>query len=398
MREIVTLQLGHSASFVGTHLWNALDIADPNVVDSSVLIRSGFDADSGVATYAPRLVIVDLKGTCILGTLKRINQLYESEQDSQFVAWNGKVDVRKQEPVEKNEYLTYLDQDDQADHDDNHSDNHNVRLNPQQQKPPSNPPTAKQFSKVLDSVVHVWSDFNSMFYHPRSVLELPSYSHNDNVTPFAIFNQGSEIWDSDRDLQEDILDNRIRFFLEECDNPQGIQVLSDVSNGFSGFTASCLESLREDVGKLSITVFGVSDDCDGVINSVQNFNEALALANISKSASVYIPLQSRYQWTAALAVAIDTITLPMRLNKSSTSMGSFMAPLIATGPLGTLASSTPFPFDSNINAIKRMFAKTIGGGNFDDERVDWIHDDTFGDAFDLVFSRFIFNCWCTMYY
>ncbi|KAJ3025317.1 UNVERIFIED_CONTAM: Protein misato 1 [Siphonaria sp. JEL0065] len=394
MKEIVTLQLGHSASFVGTHLWNALsnkDISDPSQVDSNVLIRSGFDAERGVATYAPRLVIVDLKGS--LGTLKKINQLYEdAEAQADAASWNGKVDVRRQDLLPKNDYLNYLETEEEEDVPSSVSGSKKAAS--------GTPKPQKQFSRVLDSAVHVWSDFNSMFYHPRTVVELP-YSHNDSVAPFAIFNQGSDLWTSDHGLQDDILENRIRFFLEECDNPQGIQVLADVSTAFSGFTASCLESLREDVGKMCITVFGISDDCDGVTEPVKNLNESLAMSQISEMASLYVPLrkptaesgfrgsdfggfglksslQSRYHWTACLAASIDTITLPMRLAKSPVTMAGFISPLTQTGPLAMLATSFPFPFGGA--GIKELLSKELKMG----DHVAWLHDDTFNLPYDLV--------------
>ncbi|KAJ3072592.1 Protein misato 1 [Podochytrium sp. JEL0797] len=271
------------------------------------------------------------------------------------------------------------------------------------QQIPEQPVAPKKFSKALDSKVHVWSDFNSMFYHPRTVCELPSnYSHGDTQAPFAVFNQGTDLWAEDHALQDDILENRIRFFLEECDNPQGIQVLADVSNAFSGFTASCLESLREDVGKMCITVFGISDDCDGIPEPVRKMNESLAMSHISDLASLYVPvgkpadgrlyrgsdfggfgvkslLQSRYHWTACLAAAIDTITLPMRLAKSPVTMAGYISPLTQTGPLGMLASSTPFPC-YNVQPVKELFSKQLKMG----DHVNWVHDATFDLGYDVV--------------
>ncbi|KAI8618705.1 tubulin domain-containing protein [Chytriomyces sp. MP71] len=388
MKEIVTLQLGHSSSFVGTHLWNALDVSD-HYIDKNTLMRSGLDAESGLATYAPRLVIVDLKGS--LGSLKRINQLYENAQDQEHVAWNGKVHVSRQDAAPKNEYLTYLESEEAMDEDD--------PKQPLQDQPPK---PQKQFAKALDSSVQVWSDFNSMFYHPRTVVELGSYSHGDTVAPFAIYNQGADLWTQDHALQEEVLEDRIRFFLEECDSPQGIQVLADVSNAFAGFTAACLESLREDVGKMCVTVFGVSDDCDSVTEPVKNFNEALALARVTEFSSLYVPvrkprsgkpyrgsdfggfgvksnLQSRYHWTACLAAAIDTITLPTRVATNSVSLSAVLHPVASAGPLGMLASSVPFPF-SSANTVKELFSRELNVG----DHVDWLHDATFDEPFDVM--------------
>ncbi|KAJ3355940.1 hypothetical protein HDU83_002225 [Entophlyctis luteolus] len=297
---------------------------------------------------------------------------------------NGKVDVRKQDPYEKNEYLTYLDESSDIEDD--------AALQPKEETESS----PKNFSRILNDSVSVWSDFNSMFFHPRSVFELGNYSHNDPIAPFAIFNQGSDIWENDHDL-DDVLENRIRYFLEECDNPQGIQVLADTSNAFSGFTAACLESLRGDIGKMNITVFGISDDCDGLDPSISRLNDALALYKLSEVATIYVPLTkpvsrspfahsefpgyklnsslgTRYQWTAALAASIDTITLPTRSTRSAESLATLFNSITASGPLAMLASAIPFPCESGVSAEHLLTHEfTYPNG---ESRVDWLWDDT----------------------
>jgi hypothetical protein len=68
MHEIVTLQLGQAANYVGTHFWNAQeayftydDAAAPSPVDHNIHFRTGVGAD-GTETFTPRALIYDLKG------------------------------------------------------------------------------------------------------------------------------------------------------------------------------------------------------------------------------------------------------------------------------------------------------------------------------------------------
>ncbi|MGH0189894.1 UNVERIFIED_CONTAM: hypothetical protein FKN15_039219 [Acipenser sinensis] len=70
-REVVTLQLGHYANYVGTHWWNLQDASlcydadphnPPSEVRSDALFREGL-TQSGQTTYTPRLIALDLKGT-----------------------------------------------------------------------------------------------------------------------------------------------------------------------------------------------------------------------------------------------------------------------------------------------------------------------------------------------
>jgi hypothetical protein len=84
MHEIVTIQLGQQANYVGTHFWNAQESyftygdQEESPVDHDVHFRSGVGAD-GADTYLPRVVIYDFKSS--FGTLRRINELYEVLHD-----------------------------------------------------------------------------------------------------------------------------------------------------------------------------------------------------------------------------------------------------------------------------------------------------------------------------
>uniref|UniRef100_S4RQQ9 Misato Segment II tubulin-like domain-containing protein n=1 Tax=Petromyzon marinus TaxID=7757 RepID=S4RQQ9_PETMA len=70
--EVVTLQLGHYAGFVGAHWWNSQisikgrassnDPPPKEEVNSDVLFREGVTLQ-GEPTYTPRLVLMDLKGS-----------------------------------------------------------------------------------------------------------------------------------------------------------------------------------------------------------------------------------------------------------------------------------------------------------------------------------------------
>ena len=72
----------------------------------------------------------------------------------------------------------------------------------------------------LDNVVKVWADYLQTRYHPRTVSIINEYEHNNEDKPFDVFNCGSNIWKTEQ-FQEDFID-RIRIYVEECDNMQVI--------------------------------------------------------------------------------------------------------------------------------------------------------------------------------
>jgi hypothetical protein len=51
------------------------------------------------------------------------------------------------------------------------------------------------------------------------------YEHNSDTKPFDVFNYGADIWKTEQ-FQDDFID-RIRIYVEECDNMQVKDTLSD---------------------------------------------------------------------------------------------------------------------------------------------------------------------------
>ncbi|KAJ9592019.1 hypothetical protein L9F63_001458, partial [Diploptera punctata] len=70
----------------------------------------------------------------------------------------------------------------------------------------------------LDNVVKVWADYLQTRYHPRTMSIINEYEHDSDAKPFDVFNCGSNIWKTEQ-FQEDFID-RIRIYVEECDNMQ----------------------------------------------------------------------------------------------------------------------------------------------------------------------------------
>jgi hypothetical protein len=106
--------------------------------------------------------------------------------------------------------------------------------------------------------VRYWSDFNRVFYHPRSIVQLNEYELNSQTMPFESWAAGQELFQN-LDKEADLLDRDLRPFVEECDQLQGLQVFSGTDNAWGGFSASYLENLRDEFGKTSIWVWGLED-------------------------------------------------------------------------------------------------------------------------------------------
>jgi hypothetical protein len=137
------------------------------------------------------------------------------------------VDVFRQDPYKKNDYLQHLDADEVGDvvpcqQELRHATNLALSVSGSGyvsdrgltdlsdylimiiiERPPadeSENQKPQSFATTLDTTVSVWSDFNSLFYHPRTVNEISAYQHDYAKAPFALFSQGREVWRNDPDL------------------------------------------------------------------------------------------------------------------------------------------------------------------------------------------------------
>ncbi|KAF2222480.1 tubulin domain-containing protein [Elsinoe ampelina] len=325
MHEIVTLQFGQQANYVGTHFWNTQESYftygqdEESPVDHDVHFRPGVGSD-GIETYTPRTVIYDLKGA--FGTLRQENALYQLQSQGeagQAGQWPGQAQVIQQPAIPQSDYQQ--------------------RLNAGEEPP-----------HLSTSSVRYWSDYNRVFYHPRSIVQLHEFELNSSLAPFERWHTGEELF-SNLDKEHDLLDKDLRPFLEECDQLQGLQLLASTDDAWGGFASSYLERLRDELGKTSLWVWGLEDGQrkprDRQLLSTTNVLHSIS--SLVASASLYIPLttsptipsyitsflpSSKWHTSALQLTALESVTLPSRLrldNSSRTSLTDIEALLSNSG-------------------------------------------------------------------
>jgi hypothetical protein len=270
------------------------------VVDSNIHFRAGIGTD-GNETFTPRTVIYDLKGG--FGSLRKINALYDlQDEQTPTSLWDGSTSTQQQQLIEPSRYQTLLDQ---------------------------GLPTYQ----LRASDVKYWSDFNRVFYHPRSAIQLNEYELNSQLMPFENWSAGEDLF-RDLDREFDLLDRDVRPFAEECDQLQGIQMLTSTDDAWGGFAARYMDSLRDEYGKTSIWVWG-SENTTRLPRQetiLRASNTALSMSAFGQQASAYIRMataptarpsylnmSSTSEWmTSALqCVAFESVTLPGRLMQDS---------------------------------------------------------------------------------
>lgn len=76
--------------------------------------------------------------------------------------------------------------------------------------------------------------------------------------PFERWTTGEELF-SNLDKEHDLLDRDLRPFLEECDQLQGLQMLTSTDDAWGGFAARYLDRIRDELGKTSAWVWGLEE-------------------------------------------------------------------------------------------------------------------------------------------
>ncbi|XP_055632490.1 protein misato [Toxorhynchites rutilus septentrionalis] len=336
-REVLTLQLGNYANYVGTHWWNAQEAsfnydpcAEPSEIEHEVLYREG-QTLNGQPTFTPRMLLLDLKGTLKFepkeGELYSFHDKNINEEDVvKGLAWDSsKVEVIKEKPTEKNEY---------------HKDLEDT----------SEKETYEKDYNFKESV-HDWIDFSYSRFHPRSINIINEFTHSKEDIQFDTITNGMEVWRGNY-FQDDFTD-KIRQYVEECDECQGFQTLFDCNDGFAGIAIKCLEHLQDEYGKASV-VFPVIPprspnykNADEVMSSsIRVINTALTFSYLIDNCSLFTPISTMgrcwryldnprcfpnmsyehtnfYQTSALLATFLDSATLRYRL-RSTTVSGSYM--------------------------------------------------------------------------
>lgn len=283
-------------------------------------------------TYTPRLILVDHKHT--LKHLPQDGGLYtepspfanaESELhfSEQNTLWEpDRLTVIKSETAEKSEFQQDLDANKVVEGDD----------------------AAKDYD--FRNNVSTWTDYMSTRYHPRSFNLLRTVGESSETQQFDCYSSGTQLWVEES--FEDGFGDRVRQYIEECNNCQGFQMLFDATDGFAGLSVKALEHLSDEYGKSSLVVpifspnqtkYGAHVD-DAMADSIRVLNTALTYGNLIEHSSLILPLSvmarnwrkieqprkfphfdydphNLYETSAILATYLDTMSLRYRANEST---------------------------------------------------------------------------------
>ncbi|QSZ30556.1 hypothetical protein DSL72_000112 [Monilinia vaccinii-corymbosi] len=300
MHEVITLQLGQKSNYLATHFWNTQEsyftysAGEESIIDHDVHFRPGIGA-GGTETFTPRTLIYDLKGG--FGSLRKINALYQIDEPVVTDGlWNGPAVVQRQTAIQQSSYQQSLEEG---------------------LEPP----------KLTSESVRYWSDFNRVYYHPRSIVQLNEYELNSSLMPFENWDAGEELFSS-LDKEHDLLDRDLRPFAEEADHLQAIQIMGGIDDAWGGFAARYMDRLRDEYGKTAVWFWGLEDN----IKEIPREKRFMKLSNTAKSVSELIPQTSLF-----IPMTLPSVRLPGYVKLDATS------PWEVSGLLSTAMESMTLP-------------------------------------------------------
>mmetsp|Transcript_10590 Transcript_10590/g.44133 ORF Transcript_10590/g.44133 Transcript_10590/m.44133 type:complete len:486 (-) Transcript_10590:1564-3021(-) len=299
-RDLIVVQIGTFANFVGAHYWNFQNELFGSAFGGDLSPESLY-SESLRGSYRPRALLIDSKGS--LGSRP---QYHGSHQHVERVdlSWGGAASIHVQEKIEPTEFMKSIE-------DEASVEGVNAGL----------PERGLPFSE--ESVAY-WTDYCKEVFSDRSYLQLDGTFHGH---PPALFTTGQELVTTE--TEDDIVD-AFRWQAEQCDNFGGVVTLCESDTGYTGVADSVLTALRDEFpGSPGIT-FGCAQRRRSPAKLHSGLNEAWLAAVCARLDQHLIPF-SATQWDAntfqhfnlvdvfnpyysssTLAVGVEMASLPLR--------------------------------------------------------------------------------------
>lgn len=311
--EVVTLQVGRFANYVGSHAWNLQDEAFGRVAaaDGGTATHGGeawraLDGDATWAqrasgAWAPRVLVVD--AAAHLGAMpaaggdavaadafaatRAAEEVMHAATDV-VAAWDGRIERREAERITPSPFVAALyserelepteeDEDEEDDYDDYDENENGGGIRPrgggqQRRVAPSAEEAAaleaqdEAVANELESAAaqldggeaqggaRYWSDFLKTPLGSRSVVALRGVDSAAAAGGGSWRAAGSALWCSDGELR-DSLEDGVRRLVEECDAPQGFVLLAEEGTGMAGLADELRGLLADDYGSRAAVTF-----------------------------------------------------------------------------------------------------------------------------------------------
>lgn len=236
MKEVITLQFGENANYVGTHYWNLQQKTIEGNADGQKVSSVLFTESRNV--YRPRVLIFDRPNSFGWMGQERLSSAGQDTEDQEMAQepWSGATEVYRQQ------------------------------LHPKQ---PFNAGTSPKS----------WSDFSEIKYSDRSLHSVSGVEFGNSLGEMETFQEGYDVFQG-TNSREDILEGSFRQMAEECDQLQGFQILADVVGGFAGYSSAFTAGIRDEYPKSTIMLYNLGRTQIGdIVDKPYMVDAAMGLGN-----------------------------------------------------------------------------------------------------------------------
>ncbi|KAJ2795815.1 mtDNA inheritance, partitioning of the mitochondrial organelle [Coemansia guatemalensis] len=247
MREVITLQFGEYANYVGAHYWNLLHACEDQDPER-VLFR-----EESSRRIQPRALVFDSSGN--FGALEQSEDLQSAGNDSidkERALWSGPTEVHRQPLHTKSDLY--------------------------------------QAGESGSDRVRFWSDFGQARFAPQTVSAVSGVEFGNSLGEMNTFQEGMQVF-AGNDRREDALEGGFRVLAEECDHLQGLQVLADAFGGFAGYGSAFMARIRDEYPKAPVLLYSIGGtQHSSRLQSTQLMDTAVATATNIEFVSMNVPL------------------------------------------------------------------------------------------------------------
>ncbi|CAI5961922.1 unnamed protein product [Closterium sp. NIES-65] len=390
MREVVTLQFGSYANFVGAHFWNLQDEAvgrqgeggaeqnGAGVEESVVMQWREMPGPASTPYCTPRLLAIDYKGC--LGPVSLASPLHAhggiAAAPSAMPTWSGPSHVSSPAPLPLNPFLRrLLHPPAPAAHTASSAPNSQARGEERHEatgrhgggelgeeaegEAEGEEEEEAEVARGLEGGVGYWTEYLKAHVRPASVVQVPGGWWQGALSPLDAGGYGD--WrevGGGREGEEEV-EEGVRRLAEECDALQGFSLLLHATSPFASLATrtalhlavefprapKLLFSLRPPDALLPPATLSPGPHALPGMPSLHDLSSAVSLASLLPLTSLILPLglpslsgvlphvhasdTALFHSSALLATAIDALSSPFRLAPR--------APTCASSPVGAVS-------------------------------------------------------------
>ncbi|VEU19508.1 DEKNAAC100190 [Brettanomyces naardenensis] len=277
MHEVITLSFSQRSNHLTTHFYNLqearlYDEGQLKTVDNKIHLACKQASDGRSSNYYPRALLWDYFNG--FGALSRY-EYFEPKANVDELGRGFGSNLQMSEKLVKNAYQDALD------------------------KGGATKDLADQ------SEMKYWSDFSRVIYRPESLLRLDKWEYSFDSQKghlrshpeiqFDDYSVGVEEFSEDQEAGIDAVEDNFRKMIEDCDNVNGLNAITESDSAWGGFSDQFLTIIRDEyLPKAPVLIWSLTDDIiETDLSIAKQMSRIKTLVGLVANASLYMPISTK---------------------------------------------------------------------------------------------------------